>query len=129
MKNINKILLVIAFFTIFGCQKAVMPDPLGFGNEWIGLWKNEEIFFEIYQNGYGLYNQSTGTSSETVYTGDGQTYTIEVFEPKPIIIENNKFKIGIEEFNIDEEPTDAVDDAGNSYTCIVLDGETLIKTE
>ena len=114
-------------------------QPLGVGSGWVGLWESEENFLKIFQNGYGLYNRSTLTAIETYMSADGTMHSVEVFMARPVYIENNILTLKkpkestyeTEEFvfNIDEEPTESIDDAGNPYTYIVLDGETLIKTE
>ena len=133
MKNINRFILTL--FVLFGMSACLDPVSLGFGNEWIGLWENENYDIEFFQNGYAVYTTSLKVGDRDKRNFWGKPAVID----GNVFIDGNKVKISKKrrkkliyqyyEFTIDTPPTDAIDDEGNPYIYIVLDGETLIKTE
>lgn len=105
-------LLCGCVFLMYSCDKSI-PDSK---SDFIGHWETNTTILIIYEDGSGEYEYN-GTPYDHI-----KGY---------VKITNKKIKIcyGVrcKEFNIDTEPTDAVDSSGNTYTYMILDGETFIK--
>ena len=130
-----------AFFYLFctivflsGCRKDPMPFPQD--SPWIGLWESQTDALEIWQNGTGEWvtnkprrerkrKKTTPLEFKQKYRNFHGLVSIEDGKLKLGNYEGNKFN---QIFTIDRAPTDGIDDQGNSYTYIILDGEVLKKT-
>ena len=135
MRNFIWILSLTLLTFTFSCKK----DPIPFPNDsqWIGLWENNQDAITIWENGNGYWI----TNQDRKDRDKLKSSPFELFKSKKlehegfVIIEDDRLKIGYykrKKFNkifvIDKPPTDDIDDDGNSFTYIKLDGAILKKT-
>lgn len=115
----KKFLLTLPFLLLFfcnsGCQEAV--DPVYY--EYLGLWESSHWRIELYQNGSALFDSNKWPFQRHI---EGRA---RINDRKIRIIGDDDRKV----LSIDTPPTTETDPAtGNTYTYMVLNGETVYQT-